>query len=126
MLGTNELKSSKLAHRVMKVKVDEKVVEETKDEKLLGILMSNNLSWNSYLYGNKLTGKDKIIGLIPKLSQRVGILGKLNKYMTREQSKLTCDGIFNSCLLYCLPLFCYAWGLPFMDVVSSKFSRTKP
>ena len=70
--------------------------------------MSNNYSWNSHLNGNNLKGKDKVIGLVPKLSQRVGMLAKLNKYMTREQFKQTCDGIFTSCLLYCLPLFCNA------------------
>ena len=83
--------------------------------------MSNNYSWNSYLYGNNLKGKDKVTGLIPQLSQRVGMLGKLNKYMTREQFKLTCDGIFTSCLLYCLPLFCNVWGLPTMDDSIRRF-----
>ena len=56
-----------------------------------------------------------MLGLIPKLSQRVGMLGKLNKYMSRDQFRATCDGIFVSCLLYCLPLFCDIWGLPSMD-----------
>ena len=49
------------------------------------------------------------------------MLGKLNKYMTREQFKLTCDGVFTSCLLYCLPLFCNVWGLPTMDDSIKRF-----
>ena len=57
---------------VVKVKVGENEVEETKDEKLLCVLMSNNYSWNSHLYGNGKKGKDKVMGLVPKLSQRVG------------------------------------------------------
>ena len=115
VIGTRGLKTSKLGNRVLKVKVGDIEVEETSDEKLLGILMSNNLSWNSYLYGNKLQGKDKVSGLVPKLSQRVGMLSRLNNYMTRDQFKLTCEGVFTSCLLYCLPLFSNVWGLPSMD-----------
>ena len=71
--------------------------------------------------GNKLSGKDKVIGLIPKLSQRVGMLGKLNRYMSRDQFKLASEGIFTSCLLYCLPLYCNVWGLPSMDDAVRRF-----
>ena len=42
----------------------DKVIKESSAEKLLGVEMSNNLSWNTYLYGNKLTGKEKVAGLI--------------------------------------------------------------
>ena len=119
VVGSMGLKKSKLENRTLTVKVGENLVEETSDEKLLGILMSNSLSWNKYLYGNKKQGKEKVIGLIPKLSQRVGMLSKLNRYMTREQFKQTSDGIFTSCLLYCIPLFSNVWGLPTMDKVPS-------
>ena len=61
------------------------------------------------------------MGLIPKLSQRVGMLGKLNKYMTGDQFSMTSDGIFTSCLLYCLPLFSNVWGLPSMDDSVRRF-----
>ena len=98
------------------------MIEETSDEKLLGVRFSNNFSWNSHLYGNKLQGKDKVTGLIPKLSQRVGMLGQLNRYMTRNQFNLVCDRIFTSCLLYCLPLFCNVWGLPSMEDTARRFT----
>ena len=115
IVGTREQRALKLQDKVMSVTVCNKVIEETKDEKLLGILMSNNMTWNSYLYGNRLSGKDKIMGLIPKLSQRVGMLGKLNKFMTRTQFRSACAGLFTSSMLYCLPLFVNVWGLPTMD-----------
>jgi hypothetical protein len=121
VVGTMGLKNSRLDNRKLKVKVGDNEVEESSDEKLLGIMMSNNFSWNTHLYGNKLTGKDKVVGLIPKLSQRIGMLGKLNRYMTRDQFSLTSDGIFTSCLLYCLPLFCNVWGLPTMDDSIRRF-----
>ena len=84
--------------------------------------MSNNLTWSSYLYGNKLSGKDKIVGLDQKLSQRVGMLGRLNKYMSRSLFRSSCDGLFTSCLRYCLPLFANVWGLPSMDDTNRRFS----
>ena len=87
--ATREQRKIKLQGKTLQVKVCNKVIEETSDEKLLGIVMSNNLTWNSYLYGNKLTGKDKIIGLVPKLSQRVVMLAELNKFMTRKQFQLS-------------------------------------
>ena len=41
--------------------------------------------WKTHLYGNNLTGDEKIVGLVTKLSQRVGILSKLVKIMTPIQ-----------------------------------------
>ena len=62
-----------------------------------------------------MAGKDNITGLIPKLSQRVGMLTMLNKYLSRKQFKAACDGLFTSCLLYCLPLYSNVWGIDTMD-----------
>ena len=115
IVSTREQRATKLKNTSISIKVCNKVIQESKDEKLLGILMSNNLTWTSYLYGNKLTGKDKILGLIPKLSQRVGMLTMLNKFLSRKQFKSACDGLFTSCLLYCLPLFSNVWGIATMD-----------
>ena len=120
IVSTREQRAIKLQEKVFKVTVCDRDIEETSNEKLLLILMSNNLSWNSYLYGNKLTGKDKVMGLLPKLSQRVGMLGKLNRLMTRNQFSSACDGLFTSCLLYCLPLFANVWGLPTMDDINRR------
>ena len=85
VVSNKEQRISKLQDKTLKITVCGKVIEETKSEKLLGVLMSNNLNWSSYLYGNKLSGKNKVLGLIPKLSQRVGMLGKLSKLMTKDQ-----------------------------------------
>ena len=78
VVGNKRRKLSKLGDRVLQVKFRENEVQDSSHEKLLGILMSNNYSWNSFLYGDNLKGKDKVAGLVPKLSQRVGMLGKLN------------------------------------------------
>ena len=39
------------------------------------------------------------------------MLTKLNKFMSPSQFKATCDGLFTSSLLYCLPLFMNVWNL---------------
>ena len=49
------------------IEVCGETIEETSNEKLLGVIMSSNMSWNTHLYGNNETGKDKIQGLIPQL-----------------------------------------------------------
>ena len=107
IIGTSGQRSRKLEanNKVIQVEVCEKVVKETRDEKLLGIIISNNLTWKTHLYGNKLTGDEKIVGLVTKLSQRVGILAKLVKIKTPSQFSKVCDGIFTSKLTNCLEVF---------------------
>ena len=85
-------------------------------------MMSNNLTWNTFLYGNKLEGNDKEQGLLKKLSQRIGMLKQLRKYMTQGQFKAACEGIFTSRILYCLPLYSNVWGLANMDDTERRFS----
>lgn len=98
------------------------MIEETSDEKLLGIIMSRNMTWNTHLYGNKKTGKDKIQGLVPQLSQRVGLISQLSKVMTTTQLKTTISGIFTSKLLYGIQLVSNVWGIPDMDDSSRRFT----
>jgi len=54
IVSTRELRNSKLEGKTFRIDVGNKSVEETSDEKLHGITMSTNLSWNAYLYGNEL------------------------------------------------------------------------
>ena len=116
------MRDSRLADRKLQVRVGNQTIEESNNEKLLGITMSNNMTWHSLLYGNKLTGSEKEIGLLKQLSQRIGMLKQLNKYMSKAQLKTTCDGIFTSKLLYCLPLFCNVWGIRNMDDTDRRFT----
>ena len=58
--------------------------------------MSNDFSWRTYLHSNNKTGKDKITGLITKLSQRVGMLKRLSSVMPADKFNNVSRGIFNS------------------------------
>ena len=80
IIATREQRNRKIPpNKIVKISVASKEVVESKDEKLLGVIISNDLSWKTHLYGNGLTGDDKIVGLTTQLSQRVGILTKLKK-----------------------------------------------
>ena len=110
------------ANKVFKVKVDGKCVKETSDEKLLGITMSNNMTWHTHLYGNKMTGQDKIRGLLPKLSQSIGILKQLQNLVTNVQLRNIAAGLFTSRVLYGIQLFSNVWGLRDMDDTSRRYT----
>ena len=104
------------------IEVCGKVIKETSNEKLLGVIMSSNMSWNTHLYGNKETGKEKIQGIIPQLSQRVGIISQLSKVMSKSQLKNIISGIFTSKLLYGIQLISNTWGVSDMDDSSRRFT----
>ena len=111
VISTKQLRDSKLSsiNREISLNVCGQHVTESSCEKLLGMYVENDLTWNIYLHGNDKTGSDKIIGLLTKLSQRVGILTRLSKILTQKQFKSISNGIFTSKLLYCLPLFSNIW-----------------
>ena len=117
IISTKEQRTAHL-QEVFRIKVGDKNIQETKDEVLLGITITNDMTWKSYLYGQY--GNQKKNGLIPKLSQRVGMLAKLSKFMSPGQFKSVCDGLFTSSLLYCLPLYMNVWNLPSMDDTSRR------
>ena len=124
IMASRELRARKLTptNKTFQVEVCGQVVGESKDEKLLGVIISSDLTWRTHLYGNNLTGKDKIVGLIPQLSQRVGILTKLSKLMSPTQFANICEGIFTSKLIYCIQVFGNVWGVPTMDETERRFT----
>ena len=84
-------------------------VEETKSEKLLGLVVNNEFTWREYLYGESWRERkeDNFIGLIPKLSKRIWLLKRVKKFMKRDTFEKIADGIFT--YNYCLPVFGNIW-----------------
>ena len=103
--------------RNIEVNVCRHIIKESKSEKLLGLIISNDLKWNNYLYGEKWRDKkeDNFKGLIPKLSQNVGLLKKIRKRMPEETFKMVSSGMFTSLVSYCIEVFGNNWGLDTMD-----------
>ena len=120
--GTKKLRSVKLT-RPMEIQVDNKIVMETKSEKLLGVIINNEMTWTEHLYGETWRDGDKnASGLIPQLTQRVGILRRLSRYMTKTRLKLFSHGLFYSKLNYCLPVFGNVFGLDRYRVINTRFA----
>ena len=78
----------------MEVKMDGEVLEEEKAEVLLGIKVQNDLEWS---------GQIEI--LKNKLKRRLGGLANMKWIMNTSYRKKIVQGVFNSVLCYCLPLF---------------------
>ena len=103
----------------LSVRVDGQTIFESKSEKLLGIVISDNLTWKEHLHGETWREQNhKTSGLISQLSRRVGMVKRLSKYMSRQRLKIFADGLFYSKLDYCLPVFGHVFGLDRYNVES--------
>ena len=124
VMGTRDQRKTKLILRekVLQVGVCGKIVKESSSERLLGLSVQNDMSWNVHLHGNGLTGDKKTIGLLGQLSQRLGILKKLRSFMLPQQFKATSNGILGSKLSFGIEVFGNVWGLPSMDDEKRRFS----
>ena len=96
IVGTKELRRSKLTEEPLSILVDGKIVSETKSEKLLGIVINNQMTWKEHLYGEDWRMEGNSPGLIPQLTQRFGILRKLSKYSSKKKLKIFASGLFYS------------------------------
>ena len=82
-------------------------ITESSSEKLLGVIVNNNITWKNHLFGN-----EEELGLIKNLSKRIGMLRKLRKYLPNEKFKQTVSAIFSSKLCYCITVWGGVWNLP--------------
>ena len=111
IMGTKKLKTTRLREPI-KIVVDNREVKETRSEKLLGVTINNELTWKEHLHGETWRENgDNSPGLIAQLGQRLGILKKISKYMSRTRLKMFAEGMFYSKLSYCLPVFGHVFGL---------------
>ena len=87
--------------KVLRVNVAGSVIEETKSEKLLGIIVSNNMTFKQHLYGEqwRANKEENNKGLIPQLAQRIGILRKVVNLMPAPTFKSISQGLFDSKLV---------------------------
>ena len=105
IIGTKELRKSRLEAK-LSITVAGHRVEETPSKKLLGLAINNTMTWTNHLHGNK---ENK--GLLPKLSQRAGIIRKLSKIMPPDRLRIVANGIFFSLVSYGIQIFGCVSGL---------------
>ena len=127
VVGTKELRRNRLDGRELCIEVDGKLVKETQSEKLLGVILNNKLTWKEHLYGETWrTDVQNNQGLIPQLSQRLGIFRRLSAVASKAKLRMIAQGLFYSKLSYCLPLFTNTWGLDnYRDGETRSTSFTK-
>ena len=127
IVGTAELRRSRLGDGLKSILVDGKTVVETKSEKLLGVVINNTMTWKDHLHGEVWRTEEKNTpGVIGQLSQRLGILRRLGQHASRKKLKMLASGLFYSKLSYCLPLFTNTWGLDrYRDSTTRSTSFTK-
>ena len=108
VIGTKELRKSKLENfdRKLSINVAGHRVVESSSEKLLGLIINNTITWTQHLHGN-----EEHKGLLPKLSQRAGLVRKLSKLMPSDRLRTISNGIFFSLLSYGLQVYGSVSGL---------------
>ena len=71
--GTKQLRTSKELSATT-IDIDGDIIEDTSSEKLLGVIINNELTWKNHLYGDQDSE-----GLVPQLSKRIGVMKQLSK-----------------------------------------------
>ena len=123
IIGTSQLKKSKLSNLPdLEIEVCGNRVKESKSEKLLGLVVNNKLSWSDYIHGENWRDEGNFQGLLPQLSQRVGLLHQVVHLMPRERFRQISNGLFHSKLIYCLQVFGNVWGINNYDETNRRFA----
>ena len=116
-VGTGE--RLKTLDKLVEAKMDGVVLKETdeKCELLLGIQIQSNLKWHKTLQE-----------LQSKLQKRLAGLAKLRYIVPYTMLKIITQGIFNSILIYCLPLFggCDKGEISALQVLQNKAAPRSP
>ena len=115
VIGTDRLRKSRFDDQQMHITVCNSTVEDTFSEKLLGLVINNNLTWKECLYSESWRSNNNAKGLISQLSQRVGLLSKIAPLMTFHRFKQVCSGLFYSKLIYCIQVFGTVWDVKSLD-----------
>ena len=74
------------------------------------MIINNTMTWEHHLFGN-----EEHKGLVPKLSQRSGIINKLSFIMPKDKLWIFAEGLFFSLLNYCIEVYGNVWGLETYD-----------
>ena len=85
----------KRSDETLSLKIGNEEVEETKKEKLIGIIVNPSLKWDSH-----------IKTLVRKLNYRLFTLRRLNEKLPKYLLKKVAEAIFISHIRYGLPLYC--------------------
>ena len=83
----------------------------TPSERLLGVTMSEDMSWLPHFWGETWRREGNQTGLIPDLLKRLGLLKYLARISSKHKMKSLVPGMFMSKLMYGSQLTSSIWGL---------------
>ena len=123
---TKELRSKRYDGINFSIEVNNHTIHPTNSEKLLGVIISQDITWAAYLWGENWRDSGNWPGLIPTLTRRLGLLKHLARLCSKKKMKEFIPGIFTSRLRYALPLIGSVWGIDsHMCREPHKYSFTK-
>ena len=109
--ATSQLRAARHNNLQLSVQVGDQIIYPTSSEKLLGVVVSEDLTWGPHLWGEMWREEKNWVGVIPQLIQRVGILKYLARLSSRQKLRGFIPGMFTSKILYALPLVGSMWAL---------------
>ena len=119
--GTRANRRSKL-NSIPNIEVCDDTITESSSEKLLGVVVNNNITWKNHLFGNH-----EEEGLLKNLSKRIGMLKRLRHHLPNDKFKQTVLALFTSKLCYCITVWGGVWNLrgELNDIERKNMSITK-
>ena len=108
---TPELRAARYSNLNLTIKVGGMTIYPTCSEKLLGVIISSDMSWDKHLWGETWRDSKNWPGVIPQLIGRLGLLKHLSKLSSKQKLRSFVPAMFTSKLLYALPLVGRMWGL---------------
>ena len=111
VMATPQLRSARAQDVVFSVKVGDTVINATPSERMLGLTVSQDMTWLPHFWGEMWRTEKNITGLIPELLRRVGLLKNLARLTSTQKMRTLVPGIFNSKLSYGLQVTSSIWGL---------------
>ena len=125
-MATDQLRAERVPDQLLEVKVLDRTIAATKSEKLLGVLISQDMSWVPHFWGETWRTKGNHVGVIPDLLRRLGLLRHLGRVASRLQMSRFVPGLFGSKVCYALPLLSSVCGLEdFSCYAKNKISCPK-
>ena len=71
------------------------VIEESLEEKILGVKVQSDLKWDSQFKATK-----------SELNHRIGVMSRLKNILRKRELKTIAEGLINSKIRYCVSVFC--------------------
>ena len=124
--ATDKLRAERLTNINLSITLGGQRIQATPSERLLGVTISEDLTWTPHLWGEAWRESGNIPGVIPELLKRLGLIKHLGRLSSKNKMKTFVPGLFLSKLTYALPVFATIWGLSeYTETEHKKISCTK-